>query len=1056
MWGSVYMSFLVIPQFYDDLSIDIHSENLQQLFHEKDHLEYLREIYKKNVPKFFNIRDELLVRGICFDEKFQNNFFPSSQVQPQKIIYKADDTKAFEKIDFGFLGLSNFIERFEVESDYFFLNIPVEGFSVLTNHTSLDLLEKKFIDAGFTIVPVHDIREYKKRNQNDDLLEATLENCDETIEQVFGDSKYKSFVQYCTINKVFHFSQLTREFVENYKHENYVGKKKMEDVMNLYLFYLGAQEKSEDSLSKNIDPLLFFMQNPFRKLCEVLEIDYAQFISDFYTSTNEADDVYPFEEAHEFLRGKLQEKYDEIQVEKIQILKKQIVEHKYYSMFSNFELAVLFSEENEKDVYVHDLIQSQDVSKMELEQVQRFLESFTPINETLEHLHKKLNERELEVLVLRKKDYTLEMVGKSLGVTRERVRQIERKAREKIEGYARRSNVLLYFHYAVRGKIGLTEEEFLAAVNIESELDAVLFSVLVTLEPALTYYEELGKYVLMKVFLELEERVKNFEFSPIMPVNEVMQHFSGKIEISLDTLDFFMGKFTYKRNRKLYLHNSLRLPPKIQYLFQHVLNEPIEMDEEGFKSIQSLMYEYFGEGFESGKRAAIARIRDTENIILVEGNTFVYHDPEQFDMSFITTLEGIIDDYLHRYSQVTARRIFDENRPLMDRYNITTHYHMYSLIQLYLCDEYVIGHGNTLTIYPLENAIKVSAEEILYTYVKQYNHCCEREQVLNDLHWPEYKLDQVISRVQSVMAISDRRVVTVEYFQLKEKDLAEIDKLIEESLVKGYIFTADLFIDMQFDDDLNDLLNRYGIDNEYTLASILKWREPELQGFSNLLYLKGNRLNSMEKIIAEEYPDLIKRSEIQDFIVGRGYSEQKCSGTINNLLEQELFVQYDRTTFINVKALKFTDEVKNSLSVYLNNLFNEQKYMSMLEVVGYTSQILPISSFEWTPHLLYAYGTKVGYRQMRTTSDYRFDKLVLVKNEFPVQMYDDFIHYVLRTEYKGALNESDIIDYLASKRLCHRSRQLPLEIKSSKHFEFDIFGNVELKEDKEWQLQISP
>ncbi|WP_218014978.1 sigma factor-like helix-turn-helix DNA-binding protein [Bacillus cereus] len=1050
------MSFLVIPQFYDDPSSDIHSENLQQLFYEKDQLEYLRGIYKGNVSKFFNMRDELLIRGISFEEKSRSNFFPDLQVQPDKIIYKTEDTKAFKKIDFVFLGLSNFIERFEVDSDYFFHNIPIEGFSILTN-TPLNLLEKKFIDAGFTIVPVHDIREYKKRYQNDNLLEETLEDCDEMIEVFFGDSKYKSFVQYCMNNKIHHLSQLSREFVENYKHENYVGKKKMEAVMNLYLQHLGVQEKSEESLFENVEPISFFMKNSFRDLCEVLEVDYAQFINDFYTTMNEPDDVYPFEEAQEFLRIKLQEKHAEIQLEKIQTLKEQIVEHEYYSMFSNFELTVLFSGEQEKDVYVYELIQSPNVSRVELEKVQRLLESFTPINETLERLQKSLNDRELEVLKWRENDYTLEMVGEVLGVTRERVRQIERKAREKITAYVRRSNVLLYFHYAVRGKIGLAKEEFLAAVNIESELDAVLFSVLVALESELTYYEELGKYVLTKVFLELEERVKSFEFSPVMQVNEVMQHFSGKIEISLETLDFFMAKFAYKRNKKLYVYNSVRIMPKIQFLFQHVLKAPIEMDEEGFELIQSLMYEYFGEGFESGKRAAIARIRDTENVILVEGNTFVYHDPEQFDMSFINTLEGIIDDYLYQYSQVTARRIFDENCSLMERYHIKTHYHMYSLIQLYLGDEYQIGRGNTLTIYPLESAIKVSSEEILFNYVQRHNYCCERDQVLNDLHWPEYKLDQVISRAQTVMGISGRRVVTVNYFQFKENDLSEIDKLIEESLIKGYIFTADLFIDMQFDDDLNDLLNRNHIDNEYTLASVLKWREPELQGFSNLLYLKGSRLNSMEKIIAEEYPELIKRSEIQNFIVERGYSEQKCFGTINNLLEQGLFVQYDRMTFINVKALMFTDEVKNSLAIYLDNLFNEKMYMSMLEVIGYTSKVLPIScSFEWTPHLLYTYGTKVGYRQMPTTSDYRFDKLVLVKDELPVQMYDDFIYYVLRTEYKEALNEAEIVKYLANKKLCHASRQLPLEIKSSKYFEFDIFGNVELKEDERWQSQISP
>jgi len=114
-------------------------------------------------------------------------------------------------------------------------------------------------------------------------------------------------------------------------------------------------------------------------------------------------------------------------------------------------------------------------------------------------------------------------------------------------------------------------------------------------------------------------------------------------------------------------------------------------------------------------------------------------------------------------------------------------------------------------------------------------------------------------------------------------------------------------------------------------------------------------------------------------------------------------------------------------------------------MVGYSQKVLPISSYEWTEWLIYQFAEHVGYRKIQVHNDYRYDKLVLVKEEVPIYNFDQLILHILKTEYRGRYHEEDLASYLEMKKLTHNPRRLTNEIYNSQYFKFDSFGFFEVR-----------
>ena len=1056
--------FFNIPSYYSDITLEIHSGNLMSLLLHENPMDYMRHLYSTDIKLFYNVRDELVLRGIGFQPAYQSNYLLDRPFDIQHILYKVDNTNAFEKIDFAMLGANNFIERFNVRSDLFFNNMPLEGVLYFTQGVSFVLLQELFKEVGFLIFPV---REYEaspihaaietEGNQAEDDEEQPLEvvptndfsMLNAPVNYFYEDAIFLTFLKYCDVHEIRKFSELTVDFVEKYRYQKHVRETTAIKVRELYDDIQRKYNKIQFDVS---DAVTLLQNNSFKSIVEFINVDYLAFIDEFYAPDEVGiyQENFPFEKAQQVLDsldGRLAEK----QQQQFNQLVREVGDHpkfKYVLSFSLADIQEMFATTWDKSLdlqlYLVDVLDDINYNAV-FSDILMELNHLNDIPEVLELVASSLKPRELEVLQLRRTK-TLQEVGDEIALTRERVRQIEAKGRKRLVEFTKKLNLKLYFQYCTEHSKLLTLDDFLQAFGIEGDRNKTLLDNFFSVDDSITYLSGLDRYILTSDYEGLRENIEKIDYSqPIIQIDELKQLFNEDIfNVAQEVVDLLIRSHKYERVHTIYVKEKISIIARINYLFKYVIKGPIEMNDAGYELFIQYMEDTFGIPFDSSKRSATARIVAGENVILVGGNTFALHNGEAITDDFLAKMEQVIDERLIDLEYVDPRWLYKEYTPLMQQIGLHSPEHLYSIIQLYLGDKYETGHGNTLYIFKA-NADRLDAETILLNYLHAHGHEAEREAILADLNWINLKLDQLIPRLKTVVMVSNNIVKTIESFHFTDEELAELRNVIECELEKGYVFTSDLQFELAFNEKLESVIERCKLTDDVTLAAIVKWLYPNLNGYSKLLYWSGSSITKIEQVLAVEFPEFIARNQIIEFAEGKGYGEQLIYRMPTDILRDGLFYTYTNTKYINANMLTFTDEVKQSLANYLEEQFEVKAYCPLFALTGYSQALTPISSYEWTEYLIGQFAEKIGYCKIQTHNDYRFDKPVLVKKDLNIEHLDELVLHIVKTEFTGRYHEEDLAKYLVSKKIAHNPSRLTNEIYNSPLFKFDAFGFFEIR-----------
>jgi hypothetical protein len=1064
--------YLSIPSFYSNLQKNICSPNLQDAIEKEDLLNYLRQVYQSNIALFYNIRDEFILRGIVFKEEYQNNIFPALHYEIKHIIITDNLGQKYLDIDNIVTGIQALINRYNVKSDYFFVNVPLEGLAYSLN-IEASFLAKQLERVGFAIIPIEEYiakdlcfgeLEEKVLKEDEDLQEFSPLQDDIRIKECFDGREFLAFTLYCEDNGKKFFSQLTLDFVNRFQHVKGVGRKKyLKVVERLNELKEERDIPDEQSLESKkiikITPMEYFVNNPLRRVLERKNEDYLRFLDSVYVS--EEDEMYSivqsdvFKERSNFVKILVDEINEEEKEKQFLELTEKIKNHVNYPYVMEMTkgniccLVKITLQEGENNIHLFEMLEDKKYID-ELLLIYSGLNRLKPVNVKIVEIMNSLDERDWKI-VIHRLNKTLQEVGELIGVTRERVRQIELKALRKLQLIIKPLQLEIYFNHFLQHDISMSLEAFMEKLQIDPYFKEV-FTICISQNKHLEFKngvlinKDLYDYV-----LGTQDVIKGWN-KTLVDASEVLAQFAsgGEFDFTVHTIDMCMEEIGFKRRNSLYFKRNIKLPDQIAYLFKNKIKVPLEMTDERFDYLQVLMDEVFGEHFESGKRAAVARIRDTNNVILVEANTFMYYDLDAVQQELIDDIEKAIEEALVMDELVSANTLFQRHKNTWESYNINTHYQLYSILQYHLSDVYVIGKGNTLGIYR-SNEAKVDIESVLIAHLEKVGGTCSKEDILDYFKWPSYKLEQLIARSREFISVEEEGLVGIgvklfSSFEFTENELEKLRRFINDYMVDTYLFPIDLFTEMEFNDELSEILAKRNITNLYTFVSLLKWLNPDLRGFPQLLYLKDSEVNSIEGAISNTFNAIVRRDELEDFLVEKGYALSSITSVITSLLENNSFYNYTAYQFINGQQIDFNDKVRESLKTYLQKSFDNKSYLSALDLTGYTTDVLPVSKYEWRPQLITAFVHEVGYRYIRTTSDYRYNKWILIRDDLNVTNYEELVQYVITHEYEGNFHERDIAQFLAGRKLAHSPYQLPIEIKTSKYFVTKDLGFIEVRE----------
>jgi hypothetical protein len=636
--------------------------------------------------------------------------------------------------------------------------------------------------------------------------------------------------------------------------------------------------------------------------------------------------------------------------------------------------------------------------------------------------------------------WTLEETGQSVGVTRERIRQVEAKALQKIFNYLKINQFSLIVKLLSDSKTMITNNELLGFIG---EDHSYLIEVLKDKNSIFAYFDKLDVFCCnpeeCRDFNEIEEFISDlpqqFYLNEFEALFEEMLEKVGVKEPTIEMIHRVLESYGFTRYGVLYSRGKPSIVNILEHLFRKYILHPLRIDETSIELLKKLALEHFVYQLEGSVRSIDARLRDVNNIILVDSNTYQWFDSEQFDQSIVTMVDNYLKNRFLEVNVINIEEVFKTFEEQLKPYKITNKLHLYSIIKYFLDDEYSIGKGNTLNIYQNDKD-KVDWKETIVEAIQNMGGTCSKDELQEILRVPMYRIDQAISSSDKLIPWGTNQVKLIENIGLTNEEKEGLLALVNRSIKDGYTTVGILYKELMFDRSLSGLIGNKGIDTKAKLASVIKNLKPTLKGHINFLYEEGSDITSFDDVILAHFKEGATRREIQDFAKDHGYSEFMAANLIGSILDHELFIEVDVDLLFPANAFEIPSETILELTYFIEQQMQGKEYISLTNLKGYRRKLPPIE-FRWNPFVMRSILVKHGFRQIhKIYRNYRYDKVLLVKEDSKVKTFEELVYYVLKEEYEGNMHEVNVYNFLVEKGILREQeygydKVLPLEIKES-------------------------
>lgn len=1075
--------YIEIPDLVKGIN-EIHSENLLSLFENstidgnKISLDFLRETYKTNRKSFIDLVDELSLRGFRFITEKPTNILPSNVPQLSPYIEVNEGGSRFKSVDLSRLGIAGLIQRLHVNSDLFFHKIPLSCFKFMNANIDLKDLEEEFSKAGFVINHLYDPKEPSNDNTarmeelNPTELDSPANDTEEilsklSINQLFEENKYKSFRKYCSWKKIILISDINPAVLEEYSRTPHVGNGKVRAIEERLeeLKSLGTEILTEET--PDLEDPIIQLNHKYIGDKEIPQLFYDNSFTKFRLFCQEKGiktvgqikqkHMVAFSKRPMIGKKKVQDVLE--QLEQYAATAKEMVPLTFdagelFDFIKQWEVSSLlklfgFQSISNSSLKIVD-IQGVDFEKLEADFDIRILIEFSNKLRSLkipkniaDDIPELLKEQEKSVIEGRFiQKWTLEETGQSIGVTRERIRQVEAKALKKIFNYLRINQFSLIVKLVTDSKTLIPQKELLGLIGgdhayfIEVLKDKnSIFAYIDKLDVFCTDPEECQDFNKIDEFMsDLPEQLYFNEFEQLF--EEILEKVGVK-EPSSEMVHQVLESYGFIRYGVLYSRRKLSIADILENLFRKYILHPLRIDETSIELLKKLALKHFDYQLEGSVRSIDARLRDVNNLILVDSNTYQWFESENFDQTIVTLVDSYLKKRFLEVNVINIDEVFKAFEEQLIPYQVTNKLHFYSIIKYFLDDEYSIGKGNTLNIYQ-NNKDKVEWKETIVETIRNMGGTCSKDNLREFLRVPMYRIDQAISSSDKLIPWGTNQIKLVEKIGLTNGEKEGLIALINRSIKDGYTTVGILYKELMFDRSLAGLIGKKGIDTKAKLAAVIKNLKPTLKGHINFLYEEGSHFTSFDDVILDHFKEGATRREIQDFAKEHGYGDVMSANLIGSLLDQELLIEVDFDMLYPAHAFNIPSETIQELISFIEQQMQGKEYLSLNQLKGYKRK-LPAIEFRWNPFVMRSILVKHGFRQIhKMYRDYRYDKILLVKEDSKIKTFEELVYYVLKKEYEGNLHEVNVYNFLVEKGILREQEYdyekiLPIEIKESEN-----------------------
>lgn len=1075
----------------------ISSELKELLQHEVDgkiDLDYLRNIYRNDQAEFIRLYQELVFRGCKFITENPNSLLQNIEISnDDKYILVKENNNYYKKINFNIYKLGDLVAKYKINDDRFFDFVQIEGFKAFNKEIDLKKLTEEFCTNGFFVNNTEQVQFFNSniaKIENNIDMDTNLEHNEKveenilqkdysfkTIESCFSDSIFNSFRSFCNEVGIVGIDEITLEIIDRYSQYSYVGAGKVQKVRERVsqINLGGFLAETNEEIMVNVNDV---KSTPISKL--FYDTNHGLFINFCNEEGITTIGQVNYEAINKFAccKGvgkkrvdavrKILEKYIVIENEDLcySIDQPLIIEEKWINILKDIEIykiaKILDLPWNLNNEIVLGNVNGKTIEEIlpdnenykELVAVVKGIGKQKTIKEILNESKLGLRENTVNAIKLRYENgYTLEQAGQKLNVTRERVRQIVEKGKNKLYNASNELNIDIALKFSFYGKKFCWLEDF---YDLCGEENLIYAKQLVKNEKILKVCE----YLDIIYFGDLQElNISIEEYISLLPkyfrfydqLDDIIDRLDrlGINDISIEKIEKLLELRGYKQQGDYYSKCRMNLMEIFETIFIEYLNEPLCLDEKGYECLVKICLQNFDHILDSGIRAVDGRIRDVDTIIAIDKKILMHVDKVNIEDETITRIKEIIDDELKEKATVSSQYLLEKYCDELKSIGISNKHILYSIVRYYLSEEYITGKGNTMEISKSIEELKQSREEIIIELIHKNKGKIKKNDIISITNWPIVKLEDTISKSKNIIKIGHYLTI-VEYIHLTDEVRDIIQNAVSVEMdCNNFLVTTKLYDDLVIIPEVYDFFEKNKIYKGEHLNSLIKYIVPNIKGSTFFMTRKDSNYKNFNEVIINKFSKGFTDQEMMETLNFYRFNIRTLSSFINELVKKGGYIKVAIDKYVRKTIFNIDNEVIIKLIEFIEERFSDKEYLSLNTVTGFKRK-LPNINYEWDIYLIESILTMNGYRKVeRTFYDQNTERLILVRENSNIKKFDELVYYILKNEYDGIMHEAKIYHYLSEIGIIYNNiknadKKIPYDLYISEKFKIDEYGRVEL------------
>lgn len=566
------------------------------------------------------------------------------------------------------------------------------------------------------------------------------------------------------------------------------------------------------------------------------------------------------------------------------------------------------------------------------------------MSESIEKLLKGLHKNEMQKITLemRSKGYTLEQIGQQYGKSRERIRQIEARARRYFDHWNAHSKIMYFLSALLDSKEVILEDELIPFLGEHSE--EVLYLLKSSDISIYSYIADANCFILCPKS-KIDEAITMVQKLPDLFSDDTIDSLvnsSFPLNTIRNEILMIALKLTYKKTGKIYYRTSLNSSKIYLYIIQKYYPDGIMLyDDTVMIEFRNRIIEEFGDvSISPNDRAVRARIMD--NCIICGKGKYMLKKESYMPEELLSEIISYIDN--EERSVLMLNTVFSvfESHLLLN--GIDNRYFLQGILKEKLSDKYSFSRD-----YIFKDGNIGSFHQEVVNYIKEFNHPITKKQIYD--HFPG------ITEIILNFSVSDDNIINFfgEYLHGSRLNLNDDDVKYLYNVVSNVVKDGEVHHGKELYETINrnnpGMLTKAGIFQAYSLFSVTEYLfRNEFQFSRPYLALNDVELSKPLEVIGElvKSKDIISVKSITECAKEFRYQIYSILELMNSFNDSHLLINSEFiATFDYIGINK--DIAEKVETIIINNI-SDTTLIADLSCIN----TLPKLNVPWTDWLIYS------------------------------------------------------------------------------------------------------